>query len=187
MSASTFGATFIEETVAEFRRYCSLVERAIAQVDDGAFNAVDPVTGDAIATYVKHMGGNLLSRWSNFLTSDGEKPNRNRDGEFLLLPEDTRDSLMDLWSRGWTTLFDTLASLTPDDLAGSVTIRSEPQSVIRAMQRSLAHAAYHTGQIVLLAKRAAGNRWQTLSIPRGGSEAFARELKERMDEESAKE
>lgn len=183
MNESAFGALFIEETTAEFRRYYSLGERAMAQIDDLAFNAVDPVSGDAIATYVKHVGGNLLSRWTDFLTSDGEKPNRNRDGEFVLGPDDTRDALMDLWNRGWGVLFETLEALTPADLERTVTIRTEPHSVIRATQRSLAHVAYHTGQIVLLSKRAAGNAWKTLSIARGGSEAFARELKQRVDEE----
>jgi len=176
-------ADYIEETIAEFRRYRQLAERALAQIDDEAFGAVDAGTGDAIATYVKHVGGNLRSRWTDFLTSDGEKPDRHRDNEFVLTPDDTRSALMERWAAGWDALFGAFEHLVADDLGRIVTIRREPHTVLRAAQRSLAHVAYHTGQIVLLAKRAAGSNWKTLSIPRGGSDAFARELEQRLQEE----
>jgi hypothetical protein len=120
---------------------------------------------------VKHIGGNLRSRWTDFLTTDGEKPDRNRDGEFELAAGQTRAHVMAWWHGGWDALFGTLEALTPDDLLKRVTIRGEPHTVLQAINRSLAHAAYHVGQIVFLAKHLRSADWKTLSIPRkrGGS------------------
>lgn len=173
---------YLEETRAEFRRYQNLAERALEQIDDSAFLAVDPATGDGPATIVKHVAGNLQSRWRDFLTSDGEKPDRDRDGEFVLEREETRADLMAQWSAAWRTLHTTLDMLTAADLGHMVTIRGEPHTVVRAAQRSLAHTSYHVGQIVLLAKRAAGAGWRTLSIPRGGSQEFNRSMKLRAQD-----
>lgn len=153
-------------------------ERALAQMNDAAFfarlGAVDPA-----ATLVKHVAGNLRSRWTDALTTDGEKPDRHRDTEFELTDADTREALMAAWADGWGRLDDTLAALGPDDLGRAITIRSQPMPLVSALLRSLAHTAGHVGQIVLLAKHAAGDDWQTLSIPRGGSDAFAAAMRAR--------
>ncbi|MFO1093653.1 MAG: DUF1572 family protein [Planctomycetaceae bacterium] len=146
-------------------------DKAISQVtDDNLRVALDPNT-NSIAVIMKHVAGNLLSRWTDFLTTDGEKPGRNRDGEFV----DTfvnRAEILTHWEAGWQCLFDSLAAATPDDLAKTVTIRGEPHSVPLAIQRSLAHTAYHVGQIILIARVLAGNQWTTITIPRGASASF---------------
>ena len=148
-----------------------LAERALAQMDDAAFFArLGPL--DPAAVVVKHVAGNLRSRWTDFLTTDGDAPDRHRDGEFELTEADTRPALMAAWADGWARLDATLAALTPADLGRTVTIRAEPLAAVDALHRSLAHTASHVGQIVLLAKHAAGDDWQTLSIPRGASEAY---------------
>jgi hypothetical protein len=153
----------------------TLADRALAQVDDASFFAAQPGEVDPLAVTVKHVGGNLRSRWRDFLTSDGEKPDRHRDGEFELNRDDDRGALMALWESGWSELFGTLDALRPEDWSATVTIRGEPHTVSLAALRSLAHTSYHVGQIVQLSKRALGESWQTLSIPRGGSEAFRRD------------
>lgn len=163
---------FLEDSAREFRSIKRAAEKAMAQVDDEAFFArLDPES-NSVAVLVKHVGGNLQSRWSSFLTADGEKPDRRRDTEFELAPSDSRESLLGAWETGWKTLFETLAALGPDDILREVPIRGEPHTVVRAIHRSLAHVAHHVGQIVLLCKHAAGAAWATLSIPRGQSEQF---------------
>ena len=127
---------------------------------------------NSMGILVKHMAGNMRSRWTDFLTSDGEKPDRFRDEEFIIRPEDSRDALMARGEHYWQVLFDTLETLTPDDLARTVVIRGEPHSVVQAIQRQVAHYAYHVGQIVMLAKHFRSQTWQSLSIPRGGSDLF---------------
>lgn len=161
-----------DDTIAAFRYLQGLAEGALDQVDDDAF--FQPLDDDAnsLAIVVKHMGGNLRSRFTDFLTTDGEKSDRHRDREFERLPGDTRDSLMAAWRRGWGALYGALEPLTASDLERTVTIRAEPHTVVRALQRALGHAAYHVGQIVLLARHQCGPAWRTLSIPRGGSEAY---------------
>ncbi len=171
-------ALTLESLRRRFAVYRAQAERALAQMDDAAFaerlGAVDPA-----AILVKHIAGNLRSRWTDFLTTDGNKPDRDRDGEFELTEADTREALMAAWAEGWGRLEATLDALTPDDLARTVTIRAEPLSAVDALMRSLAHTASHVGQIVLLAKHAAGDDWQTLSIPRGGSASFEAEMRAR--------
>ena len=171
MSAET---QTLDSLRARFAAYRTMAERALDQMSDEAFfaplGAVDPA-----AVLVKHVAGNLRSRWTDVLTTDGDKPDRQRDGEFELTDADTRPALMAAWADGWRRLQHALADLAPDDLTRTVTIRAEPLSVIDAALRSLAHTASHVGQIVLLAKHAAGDDWQTLSIPRGESEAYAAE------------
>jgi uncharacterized damage-inducible protein DinB len=136
----------------EFRRHKSLTDRAMSAIDDTTFFHHPAEQVNSIALIVKHLAGNLKSRWADFLTTDGEKPTRNRDGEFVLTEQDTRETLLAAWEQGWQTLFDTLASLTTADLDKQITIRSEPQSVYQALIRGLCHVAYHTGQIMYLAR-----------------------------------
>ncbi len=153
-------------TVREtFLRQKTLAERALAQLEDAEFFAVlDPLSNSA-AVIVKHLSGNLRSRWRDFLTSDGEKLERDRDAEFER-GEETRDELMRCWDAGWTELFGALDELTPDDLLKTVAIRGQEHTVIEAIERALAHAAQHSGQLVLLAKHWRGESWRTLSIPK---------------------
>jgi hypothetical protein len=144
----------------------------MAQIGDADFFRKLDSEANCIALIVKHIAGNLRSRWENFLTTDGEKPERNRDSEFELEPTDTRASLMERWERGWAILFKELEPLKGEDLMRTVRIRSEPYTVLRAINRQFTHYGEHVGQIVFLAKHLAGPKWQTLSIPRGKSEEF---------------
>lgn len=165
------GSAVLEGALHSFRANKDWADKAIAQLpDDRLHIALDPNT-NCIAVVMKHVAGNLLSRWTDFLTTDGEKPWRNRDHEFV----DTfasRDELIACWNSGWQRLFDTLTALTPDDLTKTVTIRGEPHSVPLAIQRSLAHCGYHVGQIILIARILAGDHWTTITIPRGASASF---------------
>ncbi len=164
---------FLADIENRFRAYRALAESAIEQTDDAAFFAALGGEANSTALLVKHLAGNFRSRWTDFLTADGDKPDRHRDTEFVLTDDDTRDALMTRWAESWQLLADTFAVLTPDDLTRTVTIRSEPHTVTDALLRALAHTAYHVGQIVLLAKHHAGENWKSLSIPRGQSEQFA--------------
>ena len=155
----------------EFERYHSVAEGALTQMGDDAFFHAPDADANSAAILVKHMAGNLRSRWTDFLTTDGEKPDRDRDSEFELTAEDTREKLMTRWSAGWQLVFDELGRLNDMDLGREVYIRGQPLSVSAALVRQLAHAVYHVGQIVTLARQQAGS-WQSLSVPRGGSEAF---------------
>lgn len=148
----------------EFRRHKTLADRAMAAIDDVAFFHRPAEQVNPIAIIVKHLAGNLKSRWTDFLTTDGEKPNRNRDGEFVLTEQDTRSALVAAWEQGWQTLFDTLPSLAPADLDKQITIRGEPQSVYQALIRGLCHVAYHVGQITYLARLGnEGAPWLTIA------------------------
>lgn len=175
--------SFIEATLRELRSLKRAAEKSIAQISDQAFFAALDPESNSIAVLVKHMAGNMRSRWTDFLTTDGEKPDRQRDNEFVIGPGDSRAALMERWEQGWAILLGTLESLGPADLDRTVTIRTEPYSVVGAVQRSLAHYSDHIGQVILLAKHFAGGQWKTLSIPRGKSEevnaAFVAQLKEK--------
>ncbi len=165
---------FVAAVIDAFGANRRLADRATAQVSDEQLHQPLDEHTNSIAVIIKHVAGNLLSRWSDFLTTDGEKPSRNRDAEFI----DTfgsRQEVLDYWEQGWSRLFDTLIALTADDLGRTVTIRGEPHSVPLAMSRSLGHTCYHVGQIVQLARHFAGDHWMTLTIPRGESEQFNRE------------
>lgn len=165
-------AIMIESSLAEFRKLKNLADRAIAQVrDEDLFATLDPES-NSLAVIMKHLAGNMRSRWSDFLSSDGEKPDRNRDMEFLAEPGDTREGRMEQWEAGWRCVFETLESLTPEDLHKTVFVRAQPLSALDAIQQQMRHCAYHVGQIVFLAKHFAGNNWQTLTIPRGKSQEF---------------
>ncbi|HMO85829.1 MAG TPA: DinB family protein [Lacipirellulaceae bacterium] len=159
-----------DAAIQSFRYHKSLAERAVAQVTDEALHRpLDPHT-NSIAVIMKHVGGNLRSRWTDFLTTDGEKPWRNRDDEFVDSFA-TRDELMAAWDAGWTALLDSLQSLSAQDYERTVVVRGEPHSIPLAIARALAHACYHVGQIVQLARHWAGDEWETLTIARGGSAA----------------
>jgi hypothetical protein len=165
---------YVQLAAREFKRLKSLGDGAISQVSSEHFFAV-PAPGDnSIAVIVKHVGGNLISRWTGFMTSDGEKPGRDRDTEFQILAADTREHLLDVWEKGWGTLFSTLESLSDADLERTITIRGEPLTVLQAINRQLTHYAYHVGQIVYVAKHHAGKSWRSLSVPLGASAQFNR-------------
>jgi hypothetical protein len=166
------GAHFLENARFETRRLKELAERAIAQVDDSLLHhALDPES-NSIAVLMQHLGGNLSSRWTRFLETDGEKPDRNRDGEFETNRTLTRQDLTEIWEGGWSRCFESLDSLTPDDLSKRVRIRGEEHTVSQAIQRQIVHSAYHVGQIVFLAKHLSSAGWTSLSIPRGRSRDF---------------
>ncbi len=163
---------YLDDAVDQFHKLKELAEKAMAQVADEHFLFALDDESNSIALIVKHLAGNLRSRWTDFLTSDGEKPNRRRDSEFVIEKGDTRAGLMQRWEAGWNCLFAALKLLEPADLSRTVLIRSEPHSVIQAVNRQLTHYAYHVGQIVFLAKHLAGSEWQSLSVPRGRSEEY---------------
>ena len=167
----TFVDNYHADALASFRNYKKLAERAIDQVSDDEFFATIDEEANSIALIVKHIAGNLRSRWTDFLSSDGEKPDRNRDTEFEVI-EDTRASLMRFWEDGWRTLFDAIEPLTEEDFAKTVTIRGEPHSFVEAINRQLTHYSYHIGQIVLLAKHFRSSEWKTLSVPKNRSAEF---------------
>lgn len=163
--------SLIESSGAEFRRYKTLAEGAIQQLTDEQLGTPASSNGNSIATICWHISGNLTSRFTDFLTSDGEKPWRGREEEFAARHV-SRDELLAKWEKGWKVLLDTLASLSDNDLTRTVTIRGTPMLVQQALLRALAHVSYHVGQIVFLAKAMAGDEWKYLSIPPGQSDAY---------------
>jgi hypothetical protein len=173
--ALKFTTSYLEDSLALFAWYKKLAERAMDQLTDDQLFATLDGEANSIAIIVKHMSGNMLSRWTDFLTTDGEKPNRNRDAEFEAPPA-TRAALLATWGAGWACLFSALQPLTDADLARTVTIRGEVHSVLQAINRQLAHYPHHVGQIVLLAKHFAHDHWQSLSVPRKGSAEFNRRV-----------
>jgi len=176
------GENYLANAVKEFRRLKRQAEKAVSQTSDADFfRQLDP-DANSIAVILKHVTGNLRSRWADFLTSDGEKPERNRDLEFELTPADMRESLMQRWEEGWQTLFAALAPLRDQDLLRTVIIRDEPYTVVEAIGRQLTHYGEHVGQIVLLARHFASSKWQTLSIPRGKSEEFNAKMRQKSRE-----
>lgn len=171
-AVESVGGELLRSAASRWREYKSLADRAIVQVADADLRKPLPGDHNSIAIIMKHLAGNMLSRWTDFLVTDGEKPDRHRDGEFID-DFDSRAAILDDWERGWARLFATIESLTPDDLMKTITIRGEAHTVIDAINRQLTHYGYHVGQIVLIARIHVGeDRWRTLTIPRGGSEAF---------------
>jgi hypothetical protein len=163
---------YLDDCGVQLRKLKTQAEKAIAQVDDRhLFSVLDPES-NSIAIIMKHVAGNMRSRWTDFLTSDGEKPDRNRDTEFEPDPGETRATIVARWEEGWDRFAKAISSLRPGDLEKTITIRGERHTVIEAINRQMTHYAAHVGQIVLLAKHYAGARWQTLSIPRGQSKQF---------------
>ena len=173
-----FTSSYIKDSIDLFRYYKNLAERAMAQCPDAALFATLDAESNSISVIVKHMSGNMRSRWSDFLTTDGEKPDRNRDTEFEEPPK-TRADLLELWERGWKYVFDALQPLTEADITRTVTIRNEPHSVMQAINRQVAHYAHHIGQILFLAKHltfTSTGKWQSLSVPRGQSKQFTADV-----------
>lgn len=172
------GSHFLDEVRRQLRGYKRMAEGAIAQVtDEQLLITLDPES-NSIAILIKHIAGNMRSRFTDFLASDGEKPDRQRDQEFVLTGEPARDELLGWWEQGWTCAFSTLDSLKPEDLLRTVYIRQEPHTVVQALNRALAHYASHIGQIVFLAKHLGTHNWRTLSVPRGKSEEYNRRMLE---------
>jgi hypothetical protein len=165
---------FLSLARREFERMKQLADRAIAQLPADRFFAALAEGDNSVAVMMKHVGGNLLSRWTDFLAMDGEKPGRRRDEEFAILPGDTRENLLAGWEQGWAALFGALQPLAETDLDRIVTIRGEPLTVRQAITRQLTHYSYHVGQIVFLAKHHCGEDWKSLSIPRDKSVEFNR-------------
>jgi uncharacterized damage-inducible protein DinB len=177
--ALQFTTSYVEDSLSLFRYYKILAERAMGQVSDEQLVAVLDDEMNSIAAIVKHMAGNMRSRWTDFLTTDGEKPDRDRDSEFVD-PPCTREALLAAWEEGWMRLLSTLESLTDEDLSRTVLIRGEAHSVMQAINRQIAHYSYHCGQIVLLAKHFNHEGWQSLSVPRGKSAEFHRNVRAGM-------
>ena len=168
------------DTLQSFRNYKKLAERALEQVsDDDFFRQIDPES-NSVAIIVKHIAGNLHSRWRDFLTTDGEKPDRCRDGEFIAFDNDSRESLMQFWETGWQTLFDAIEPISPTDFDKTVTIRGEPHTVVEAINRQLTHYPMHIGQLILLAKHFRSAEWKTLSVPRNRSAEFNKFLADKQ-------
>lgn len=167
-------AEFLSAAINAFEANKRLADRAIMQVSDDKLHVPLDQNTNSIAVVMKHVAGNLLSRWTDFLTTDGEKPWRNRDDEFVD-SFGSREEILAHWERGWACLLGTLKSLQPDDLGKTVSIRGEPHSVPLALERSLGHTCYHIGQIVQVARIHAGAHWNTLTIPKGQSEQFNRQ------------
>jgi Protein of unknown function (DUF1572) len=165
-------AHYLDEAHRQMRGHKRLAEAAMAQLkDEELFSVLDPES-NSVAVIVKHMAGNMRSRFTDFLTTDGEKPDRFRDQEFELSPATTRTDLTKWWEEGWARVFAAIESLQPGDILRMVTIRGEPHTVLQAVNRQIAHYAYHTGQIVFLGKHIRSSGWKTLSIPRGKSENY---------------
>jgi Protein of unknown function (DUF1572) len=169
--ALRFTTSYLEDSLTLFRHYKKLAERAMEQVKDEQLFAVLDDEANSIAIVVKHIAGNMRSRFTDFLTTDGEKPDRDRDSEFVTPPA-TREALLNTWEDGWTRVFGALEPLSDADLGRTVKIRGEAHSIMQAVNRQLAHYAHHVGQIVVLAKHFAHDRWQSLSVPRNRSAEF---------------
>lgn len=157
--------SYIVDALAVYKQNKSWAEAAIAQISDEHLTTTLDSKSNSIALIMKHIAGNLRSRWTDFLSSDGEKPDRNRDSEFESPPA-TRSELLEMWERGWHCLFTALESLTDADLTRTIYIRSQPHSVLQAINRNITHSASHVGQIILLAKHFQADRWKTLTLPR---------------------
>lgn len=173
--ALEFTTSYLEDSLALFRYYKTLAERAMAQASSEQLFATLDQESNSIAVIVKHLAGNMRSRWTDFLTTDGEKPDRDRDSEFVDPPA-TREALMALWEDGWARVFAALEPLTEADLGRAVFIRGEAHSVLQAINRQLAHYSMHIGQIVLLSKHFGHRQWQSLTVPRNKSAEFNRKV-----------
>jgi len=182
MNDQSLAQHYLADAIKTFRDYKKLAESAFAQISDEDFFKTIDEESNSIAVNVKHMAGNMLSRWTDFLTTDGEKPERDRDIEFVMLSGTTRDEMLAYWEKGWQCVFDAVEPLGPDDLMRPVKIRGQDHTVIQALNRQLAHYAYHTGQIVFLAKHFKSSDWQSLSVPRNRSAEFNARLETKTKE-----
>jgi hypothetical protein len=166
MSSEAIVQNYHEDAIAMFKSYKKLADKAIAQLKDEEFFVTLDEESNSIAVVMKHMAGNMFSRWTDFLTSDGEKPDRNRDMEFVIEESTTKDDVLDYWERGWACVFAAVEPLTLEDFGKTVMIRNEEHTIVQAINRQLTHYAYHVGQIVFLAKHYRSADWNSLSIPR---------------------
>src|SRR5438128_1186634 len=180
MTNQSIGEHYLEDALYTFRYYKQLADRAFAQISDEDFFRIIDDESNSIAVNMKHIAGNMISRWTDFLTTDGEKPERNRDIEFVMLPETTKEDVLVYWEKGWQCAFNAIEPLTPDDLMRTITIRGKDHTVIQAIDRQLAHYAYHVGQIVYLAKHFKASDWQSLSVPKNRSAEFNAKLQNRF-------
>lgn len=167
----SFSRNFIESAISEFQRYKALGDKTFSQLSDKEIHWQNGDFDNSVAIIAKHIAGNMLSRWTNFLTEDGEKSWRHRETEFEQPPE-TKAEMIAVWEKGWNCLFDTLNSLTEENFDRKIKIRNEDHSIIEAVHRQLAHYANHVGQIIYVGRMIRGKDWQSLSIPKGRSEAF---------------
>jgi len=182
MTMTELAQHYLTDALQTFRDYKKLAERAFAQIsDEDFFRALDEES-NSIAVNMKHLAGNMLSRWTDFLTTDGEKPERDRDIEFVMLPGTTKDEMVSYWDQGWTCVFDAVEPLQPEDLMRTIRIRGQDHTVMQAINRQIAHYAYHVGQIVYLAKHFKSSDWQSLSVPRNRSAEFNAHLEQKMKE-----
>jgi uncharacterized protein DUF1572 len=172
MSSDAIVQNYFEDAVSALHAYKKLADKAIAQVNDEELFATLDEESNSVAVIMKHMAGNMFSRWTDFLTSDGEKPNRNRDMEFVIEPQTTKNDVIDYWERGWKCVFEALEPLRPEDFEKKILIRGEEHSIVEAINRQLMHYSYHVGQIVFLAKHFRSAEWKSLSIPRNRSAEF---------------
>jgi hypothetical protein len=175
------GAIYLDSAIRRLVIYKTLGDKTFAQLEENDFHYTPNDESNSISVIIRHLNGNMLSRWTNFLTEDGEKPDRNRDTEFTAPPLG-KEALLALWEEGWTCLLTTLRSLKEEDLLKTITIRHEPLIVIDAINRQLAHYPHHVGQIVYIGKMIRNDKWQSLSIPRGASEDVNRQMKDQMKE-----
>ena len=179
MPSEAIVQNYLDDVLSSLRAYKKLAEKAIAQLRDEEFFVTLDEEGNSVAVVMKHIAGNMFSRWTDFLTSDGEKPNRNRDMEFVIEPHTSKDDVLAYWERGWKSVFDALEPLRPGDFEKKITIRGEEHTIVQAINRQLMHYSYHIGQIVFLAKHFRSAEWRSLSIPRNRSADFNAYLTEK--------
>ena len=172
MSSEAIVQNYFEDAIGSFKSYKKLADKAIAQLKDEEFFVSLDEEANSVAVIMKHMAGNMFSRWTDFLTSDGEKPNRNRDMEFVIEANTTKDDVLNYWERGWACVFAAVEPLKPEDFEKTVMIRGEPHTIVQAINRQMTHYAYHIGQIVFLAKHFRSTEWNSLSVPRNKSAEF---------------
>jgi hypothetical protein len=180
----SLGQHYLDDALRTFSDYKKLAEGALAQISDEDFFRTLDDESNSIAVNMKHMAGNMISRWTDLLTTDGEKPERDRDSEFVMLPGTTKDKMLAYWEKGWKCVFDAIEPLQAGDLTRTVTIRGQEHMVVEAINRQIAHYAYHTGQIVYLAKHFKGTEWQSLSVPKNKSAEFNAYLEKKRSESS---
>ncbi len=172
MSTEAIVQNYFEDAISSLKQAKKLADKAIAQMNDDELFVTLDEESNSVAVIMKHMAGNMFSRWTNFLTTDGEKPDRNRDMEFVIESNTTKDDILDYWERGWACVFAALEPLTPEDFEKTVLIRGEPHTIVMAINRQLMHYSYHIGQIVYLAKHFRSTEWRSLSVPRNKSAEF---------------
>lgn len=172
MSTEGIIQNYLDDSLSSFRVYKKLADKAIAQLNDDEFFITLDEESNSVAVIVKHMAGNMFSRWTDFLTTDGEKPDRNRDMEFVIAANTTKAELLDYWDRGWQCVLSAIEPLTVADFEKTVKIRGEEHTIVQAINRQMMHYAYHVGQIVFLAKHFRSSEWKSLSVPRNRSAEF---------------